>query len=858
MIRLFTYCLAILLITVQTISAQFVPPMFLQNNTLNPINSNLVQQNVSGQVNTKKRELAKTDKPVSVNDTLNPQKKSASVNNQDNTVIQADTLEKMIFGKSFFQNKNLLFQPNLKIATPQNYVVGPDDELIVDIYGYSEEHYNLNVTSDGNVKIPKIGLVQVNGLTIQEVKKKLVNRLSKIFVGLKSEGTGVSSTNLYASITLGNIRQINVLVQGEVENPGSFNVPSLAKAINVIYLAGGPTINGTFRNIEIIRNNKVLGKIDLYDYLIGGILNNDFTLQDHDIIKVGLYENRVTLQGKVKRPLIFEFNQGESLEKVINLFGGGFADDAYKQNVKLVRYTKKERKILDINFDLASSFMLQTGDIVSIEGINTERFENRVRVIGEVWRPGDYSLENCPTLTKLIEKAGGLKDNAFVTRILIKRLKSDNLFENISINYNDLLQHKTNDLTLKREDEIFVQAIDNLRENFTVTIHGEINFQSSILNKEKSTSSGTALFANVKEKSGNELINKGEASISQEDEINEMFKSNESNNKLLNRQTKLTIPFVFNMTVEDLILKAGGLRESANSGMVEVVRRNKNSFENDTKLLGGKIGELYKFKINKDLTLDESASKFKLEPFDEVFIRSSSSYQIQQFITLKGEIKYPGVYGLEEKDERISSLISRAGNLTLTANADGASLLRKRKKSDIEEQLRKDQFRDLENNYSGVEIKEVENPNLVYDKIGINLPKILNDPGSIEDLIIEDGDVLDIPILKQIVKVSGDVIHPTTVTFSENFNLKDYINHAGGFTQKSARTKGYVIYANGRIDRTKHFLFFRNYPKITPGSEIVVPTKNKNTQQLASLINVYTGTITSLISLYLLLKATTN
>lgn len=860
MARFFLYCLTIFFASIQLVQAQFVPPMYLQNNSINQINANQLQQtNSGGQANTKKRELAKVDNPVPLNDSLKttktlPQQTATNINS-----VKVDTMESLIFGKTFFQNKNLLFQPNLKIATPQNYIVGPDDELIVDIYGYSEEHYNLTVTSEGNVKIPKVGLVQVSGLTIQEVKRKLVSKLSRIFVGLKSEGSGVSSTNLYATITLGNIRQINVLVQGEVENPGSFNVPSLAKAINVIYLAGGPTKNGTFRNIEIIRNNKVLGKIDLYDYLIGGVLKNDFTLQDRDIIKVGLYENRVYLQGKIKRPLIFEFLQGESLEKVIHDFGGGFSDDAYKQNVKLVRYTKKERKILDINFDLANSFMLQTGDIVSIEGINTERFENRLKISGEVWRPGDYSLENCPTLLKLIEKAGGLKDNAFKSRILIKRLRADNLFENISVNYNDLINKKVEDVLLKREDDIFIQAIDNLRENFTVTIHGEINFQAT--SELKDNKSGTALFANTNEntiskndKSTTVVLN--DTPVRQEDEINQQIKSNESNNKLLNRQSKLTIPFVSNMTVEDLILKAGGLRESANSGVVEVVRRNKNSFENESSMLNSKIGELFKFKINKDLTLDENSSKFKLEPFDEVFIRSSSSYQIQQFITLKGEIKYPGVYGLEVKDERISSLINRAGNLTGTANVDGASLLRKRKKSDIEDQLRKDQFKELENNFNGVEINERSSDNVLYDKIGINLSDILKNPGGSEDLIIEDGDILDIPILKQIVKISGEVIHPTTVTFDAGFNLKDYINHSGGFTQKSARTKGYVIYANGRIDRTRHFLFFKNYPKILPGSEIIIPTKNKNTQQLASLINVYTGTITSLISLYLLIKAT--
>lgn len=819
----------------------------------NGLNLNNTLQNPT-KPNVKPRELSNNGTGKPIKDSL-----TISGKNYISEVNPKDTLQKYIFGKSIFTNKNLYFEPNLKIATPSNYIVGPDDELIVDIYGYSEDHYTLSVNAEGTVKIPKIGNVHVGGLTIQEVKRKIVSKLSKIFLGLKSEGSGASATNLYASITLGNIRQINVLVQGEVENPGIYTVPSLAKAMNLLYLAGGPTTQGTFRKIELIRNNKVIGTIDLYDYLLGGILKNDFTLEDRDILKVGLYQNRINIIGKIKRPMLYEFVENETLEKAINLFGGGFSEDAYTANVKITRFTNKERKVLDVNTELSGSFLLKAGDQISIEGITENRYENRLNIFGEVWRPGYYSLENCPTLLSLISKAGGFKENAFTSRILIKRLKNDNTFENLAVNYNDLLSKKSEDINLKREDEIFVSGIDNLKENFTVTIHGEINTKIESKNKSDKTSKSISsklqtASEKIEENKFEENNKNGENNLDTENEINSNLISEESNNKLLERQNKLTIPFINNMTVEDLILKAGGLRESANLGIVEIVRRNK-SFTEDN-LIQNKIGEIFKFSINKDLNLDQNASKFKLEPFDEVFIRSSSTYQIQQFVTVKGEIKYPGVYGLEIKDEKISSLITRAGNPTLIANLEGASLLRKRKKSDFERSLREDQLNNLNNSSSQIKSNDKNNSN-EFEKIGIDLNNLLKNPGGVDDLTVEDGDVIDIPILKQTVKISGEVIHPTTVAYKSNFNFKDYINHSGGFTQKSARKRGYVIYANGNIDRARSFLIFKSYPKIKPGSEIIIPTMTKNAQQVASMVNIYTGTITSLISLYLLVQATT-
>lgn len=832
-----------------------------------------------GASNSSKRNVTYSGQQKKLRDSLITARINPDISDEIDTAIV--NLRKKIFGFSIFNNKIGVFEPNLKIATPINYIVGPEDELIVDINGYSEEHYNLIVSPDGYVKINRIGNVYVAGLTIEQAKSKIISRLSQIFVGLKQGSTNAGPTTLTASVSLGNIRTIGVTVQGEVMYPGTYSVPSLARIMNVLYLAGGPTENGTFREIQLIRNKKLVGKLDLYDLLTSGIQRNDMILQDQDIIKVGVYKSRIEVKGKVKRPALFEVLPTENLDYVLNNFSGGFTEDAFKDLVKVTRYTNRDRKLIDLNAEIFNSFFPQTGDLIQVESIDKDRFENKISVIGEVFRPGDFALEGNETILKVINRAGGLKEDAFLDRILIERINQDLSRINLSVNLKDILADASKDIVLKREDKISVFSILDLREKYTVTIHGEINIIKKVNkskdpekniskagiklaadNQSRSTQNKTSQLQSSNGSQGSDEENVDEEEkVDIDTEIANDLKSENTGNSLINRQVKLTLPYVENMTVEDLILKAGGLRESAATGFVEIVRRKKNIGLDSPKLINSQIAEIIKFGISKNLQLDATASTFKLMPYDEVFIRTSPNYELQQFVTMQGQLVFPGVYGLEKKDERLSELVARAGGLNNQAYPQGARLIRKNILTESEKTRKKEQLNQIQDNFNGVVIKADESVTKNTELIGINLLAALNNPGGEEDLFLNEGDIIDIPRQPQTVKVTGEVLYPNSVKFNEGKSFKDFISEAGGFTSNSARNRAYVLYSNGSVKRARTYFFIRFFPKVERGAEIIVPknVKNANTaQQVFQLVSVLTGTVTSVIGIITLIKATAN
>ena len=816
---LFLFTLGFIFITDNTFSQSF--PLGSLPNITFPTQTPRTSTVTSSAASNAPRTIVQSGSEKAISDSIRSARNaSATIPVVDSGAI---SLRKKIYGFNIFNNPNISFETSLKIPTPKNYTLGTDDELIIDINGFSEEHYNLPITSEGFIRVPKVGNVFVSGITIEEAKKRIVDRLSKIYVGLKSYNGAAPNTT--ATVSLGSIRTIRITILGEVVAPGSYSMSSLSRVMNALYLSGGPNENGTFRDIRVIRDKRLIAQIDLYDLLTTGNLRQNVTLQDQDIIQVGAYKSRIEVTGRIRKPAIFENLPNESLEKIISEYGNGFAPDAYKQVVKIQRFTDKDLKLIDLNFDLLSSFYPKNGDVITIEQILTDRIENAVSLNGAVFRAGRYSVSDNQTLTKLIKRAEGFKQDAFLTRISIVRLSDDLTKENISVNYNDIISGKTPDVVLKREDVITVYSGLELMENYTVRIQGEINLKDSA-----PVTAATTGTTGVAETPTGTTIETPTGSF----------------------------PYVKNMTVEDLIQKAGGLKESAAIGRIEVIRRKKNIGKDDPAQITSTIGEKFNFSINGNLSMDETASKFILEPFDEVFVRSSPNYEKQQFVSVEGQVIFPGVYALERKDERISDLMKRVGGLNAQAYASGATLIRKFKISKQEADRKRKQFSDLSDNSTDASVKVEEVKEESEESIGIELGKALENVGSPVDMLLQDGDIIRIPKEPQTVRMQGEVLYPTSTRYLNGMPFKHYISESGGFTDLSARRRSYIVYANGSVDRTRKLLgLFNIYPKVEPGSEIVVPrlnVKQAANAQLLQTIQVLSASITSISTLYLLIS----
>ena len=684
-------------------------------------------------------------------------------------------LRSRIFGASLFANENITFEPNLRMATPVDYQIGPDDEIIIDVYGYSEASHELRVTPDGTINIPMVGVVQVSGATIEQASARIRNKMANVYTGIRNGSTSVN-------ISLGNIRSIKIVLTGEIVRPGTYTLPSVATVFNALYASGGPNENGSFRTIQIIRGGSIIAVLDVYDFLLYGSLKNNVRLQDQDVIRVPTYRTRVEVNGEVKREGIFEMMSGESLADLIR-FAGDFTERAYKARIKVLKNTETERKIEDVTADEFETYSPAPGDEYYVDKI-LDRFKNRVRINGAVFRPGEFELTEGLTLTELINKAEGLKEDAFPNRGYITRTKNNLTTEIISFNTAGIVSGRENDISLKREDIITIPSIFELKEEYSLTIDGEVR-------------------------------NPG------------------------------TFDYAENITLEELIIKAGGLKESATPKRVEVARRVSSSNPMSDTTQTAQV-----FTVNIDKDLKQTAGKFILKPFDIVSVRPAPGYQVQKTVRVEGEVLYPGLYTIANKNERVSDLLKRAGGLTAFAYEEGASLKRVDKKetqSEVEqEQYKLQQFQNLQKSANDSAEIDLEDVSVRNDYVGINLPKILRSPHSRLDLLLEDGDVLNIPKELQTVKVSGEVLSPSSVVYTSSKGFKRYINESGGFAPKALKKRAYIIYANGGVASTRKFLFFNNYPEVKPGGEIFVPEKEERNNRLSTseIVAISTGLAT--------------
>lgn len=683
-----------------------------------------------------------------------------------------------IFGAEIFSTASTTFQNDLKIATPSNYQLGPDDQLQIAVYGLQEASFNLTISPDGTIYIPNVGEIKVSGYSVEEAIERIRNRMSSIYSSLRSGSSRLS-------ISLGKIRSIRVTVLGSYK-PGTYTVSSLSTVFNVLYLAGGPALNGSYREIELLRNNQVVKKIDLYHYLTSGSKVDDVRLNENDIIRIPVYKKRVEINGEIKRPGIFEILPGETTVDLLR-FSSGFTDSAYKASIKVIQLTDKERKVQDLNSNQFALYQPSTGDNFEVSKI-LNRFQNRVRINGAVFRPGYFELTNNMTLGQLIGKADGLREDAYTRRGQIFRLKEDMTNEIISFDVTAIISNVT-DILLKREDSVYISSIFDLKGQYSVTIQGEVRRPG-------------------------------------------------------------TFRHIDSLSVKDLILQAGGFTDAAYPQRIEIARVIKRDTLTSQDV---RLSEIINIRDMNDLSF--SRNNIVLQPFDVVTVRKLPGYLDLRSVYITGQAQYPGPYVLANRAERISDILRRAGGLAPEAYANGAYLKRINDKNTTGEfdtmKIQKIQraLKDTSEDIASSVIRR-------YDQIPLDLSDIMANPGTDIDLILKAGDELVIPRNDQGVKVSGEVLSPTQAAFNKHNDLREYISEAGGFTDNARKNKVYVLYPNGRAAITKRFFLFRSYPKITPGSEIIVPKTNERIRRstaetvgIASAVASLAGVVIAIIQL---------
>jgi protein involved in polysaccharide export with SLBB domain len=698
-----------------------------------------------------------------LSDSLGMNSRNLELQRQRELNSMFENLKPKVFGAELFKNSNISFEPNLRMATPKSYVIGPDDELILDLTGDNEANYRLPVSPDGTIRLQYVGIVSVAGLSIEQATSKLRNAMAKTYPALRSGRSNIA-------VNLGNIRGIKVVLTGEVVKPGTYTLPSLATVFNALYASGGPSQNGSFRKIQLIRNNRVVSTIDTYDFLVNGLQKGNIRLQDQDVIHIPVYQTRIEVAGEVKRPALFETIANENIQDVLN-FAGGFNTRAYTGRIKVLQNTEKERRITDISAAEYSSYTPKNGDKYIIEEI-LDRFENRVEITGAVFRPGLYELDKGLTLRGLINKAEGLKEDAFLNRGYINRLNMDNTLSLISFDVSKIIAGNSNDIPLQREDKVTISSLFDLRDEYKVMIQGEVR------------DSGTYEYAD-------------------------------------------------NMSLEDLIQMAGGFREGATPNRIEISRRIKNS---DAMSASAITAEVFTVNIDQNLALADRRFELKpfdvvsvrssegYQVQRQVTIEGEVLYPGRYTLTRKDErisdlIKRAG--GLTPISYAEGASLKRPGPSPIM-NEEGKNTIHNE-----EEEAKK--FLNLKRvQQTGVKdtlSSNVEQRLIQSDLVGIELVTILKKPGAKSDLILEDGDVIRVPKQLQTVKVTGEVLNPNNIVFSAGKGFKQYVNGAGGFTSTALRKGAYIKYANGSVESASKFLFFNNYPKVKPGAEILVPKR---------------------------------
>ncbi|KAB5116241.1 capsule biosynthesis protein, partial [Bacteroides thetaiotaomicron] len=681
-------------------------------------------------------------------------------------------------GRNIFNTRNLTFEPSVNLATPANYRLGPGDEVIIDIWGASQNTIRQQISPEGTINIQKIGPVNLSGMTVSAANDYLKGALNKIYNGLNNTTDPTSDIRL----TLGNIRTIQINVMGEVVQPGTYALSSFSTVFHALYRAGGVSDIGSLRNVQLVRNGKNIATIDVYEFIMKGNTQDDIRLQEGDVVIVPAYDVLVKISGKVKRPMRFEMKKDENLATLIK-YAGGFEADAYTRSLRVVRQNGEEYEVNTVKDMDYSIYTMRNGDVVTAEAI-LNRFTNKLEIRGAVYRPGIYQLSGkLNTIRELVHEAQGLTGDAFLNRAVLYRQREDLTSEVVQIDIRSIMNGTSPNLALMKNDILYIPSIHDLEDRGNVTVHGEVAQPDSY-------------------------------------------------------------PYADNMTLEDLIIQAGGLKEAASTVRIDVSRRIKNprsTADNDT------IGQMYTFSLKDGFVIDGQPG-FILQPYDEVYVRRSPGYQAQQNVVIDGEILFGGNYAMTSREERLSDLVNKAGGPTSLAYLRGAKLTRvasageKKRMGDVI-RLMSRQLGEAMIDSLGIGVEDTFT-------VGIDLEKALTNPKGSADLVLREGDVVFIPKNTNTVTINGAVMVPNTVSYMKGKNVDYYLNQAGGYSDNARKSKKFIVYMNGQVTKVKG----SGKKQIEPGCEIIVPSKAKKKGNIANIL----GYATSFSSLGMMIASIAN
>lgn len=643
----------------------------------------------------------------------------------------------------------------MNIATPSDYKLGPGDAVFIDIWGASQKSISSTVSPEGEIDIEGFGPIQVSGLTVAQANSRL-----KATIGSRYSGSNIK-------LSVGQTKTISVNVMGAVETPGTYTLSAFSTVFHALYMAGGVSEIGSLRDIRVFRNGRQISTVDIYDYILNGKLSGNIKLSSGDIIIVNPYECLVNITGKIKRPMFYEMKKNESVATLLK-YAGGFAGDAYTKNLRLVRKAGGVKSVYTIDEFERTSFQLMDEDSVFVDS-TLNRYSNMVEIKGAVFRPGMYQVDgNISTVRQLIERAGGMTEDAVTTRGIMHRMTKERSLQAVSLDLKGIMEHTSPDVSLQNEDVIYIPSNRERKLQRFLKITGEVQHPG-----EFDYAEGT--------------------------------------------------------TLEDLILRAGGLTDAASLIKIEVSRRIRNASATKAPLF---VAKTYSFEM-KDGFVVTGEPGFVLEPYDEIYVRKSPGYVGQEHVLVDGEVAFAGTYVLTRKNYRLSDLINAAGGINEQAYIGGAKLIRKMSE---EEKKR----------YQTILTGALKNDSLtsklqVGDEryIGIDLAGAIAHPGSEQwDVVLQDGDHLIIPQQNNTVSINGEVLYPNTVTYKDGASLDYYIDQAGGYGEKARKKRVFAIQMNGTVIRVK------SAKDILPGCEIIVPMKKERKRMTFSEI-MSLGSITA-------------